>query len=184
MCTRYSRASIPPLSPPPAPRFPLPPPPTPPQSHGTTRIRRLREAEKALDEYTERSEERRAKDAYLEHLQGEVRAVFADDTKSCAYLSFRHKGIDRSGHWENDRRYSVAASKGSFERDVWKRYTFAREMAADGDVPQYLKDSKLAAGSEEWSYGPPIGNTWTAKSEAAAERRLKAQVEAALEFGS
>ena len=83
-----------------------------------------------------------------------------------------------------DRRYSVAASKGSFERDVWKRYTFAREMAADGDVPQYLKDSKLAAGSEEWSYGPPIGNTWTAKSEAAAERRLKAQVEAALEFGS
>ena len=49
----------------------------------------------------------------------------------------RCKGIDRSGHWENDRRYSVAASKGSFERDVWKRYTFAREMAADGDVPVF-----------------------------------------------
>ena len=52
---------------------------------------------------------------------------------------------------------------------------------------QYWEDSKLAAGSEEWPYGPPIGNisrTWTAKAQAAAERRLKAQVEAALEFGS
>lgn len=50
-----------------------------------------------MDEYTERSEERRANDAYLEHLQGEVRAVFADDTKSCAYLSFRHAGAHLEG---------------------------------------------------------------------------------------
>jgi hypothetical protein len=112
------------------------PPPLPPRPSRTGLLASGSYA-RQRKRWTSTGEERRAKDAYLEHLQGEVRAVFADDTKSCAYLSFRHKGIDRSGHWENDRRYSAAASKGSFERDVWKRYTFAREMAADGDVPVF-----------------------------------------------
>ena len=119
-------------------KVPSPPPPTPPQSHGTTRIRRLREAEKALDEYTERSEERRAKDAYLEHLQGEVRAVFADDTKPCAYLSFRHAGAHLEGKW-------------GLEKDQAQAKALFRQAASMGHSEAAYQLGLLLTEEGDWS---------------------------------
>mmetsp|Transcript_606 Transcript_606/g.1529 ORF Transcript_606/g.1529 Transcript_606/m.1529 type:complete len:702 (-) Transcript_606:175-2280(-) len=108
------------------------------KSHGTTRIRRLREAEKALDEYTERSEERRAKDAYLEHLQGEVRAVFADDTKSCAYLSFRHAGAHLEGKW-------------GLEKDQAQAKALFRQAASMGHSEAAYQLGLLLTEEGDWS---------------------------------